>query len=110
MNDFLKKCIESIPDGLDAGLNNAEDDDAKDDDVEDDDAEDDASEKIVDLTNESQIDSRRSSKRARQKPDWYGELRGDTLPKTTTSKSNSINDSDYDDNHDKDVGLIYILL
>ena len=39
--------------------------------------EDDASNDIVDLTNESEIDSRRSSKRARQKPDWYGGLRGD---------------------------------
>jgi hypothetical protein len=92
MKDFHKKCIKSIPDGLDAGLNdakedaaeddNAEDNDAKDDDAEDDDAEDDdakddASNDIVDLTNESEINSRRSSKRARQKPDWYGGLRGD---------------------------------
>ena len=86
MKDFLQKCIELIPVGLDAKLDDAEDnaglDAAEVDNTEDhakvDDAEDNASDDIVDLTNESvdENDSCRSSKRACQKPDWYRGARG----------------------------------
>ena len=77
MKEFLNECLKSKPAELqaDAGLDDAGLDDA--------DTEDDASNDIVDLTedvdtdddasDDIEINSRPSSKRARQKPDWYAE-------------------------------------